>query len=150
MSCPLQMATPRRKLHTGGKGAPWRLGTFAHGGFTNSPSLAWETPLKPSGQFQVYNPTLDKRASAYFITKEQDWYICSFIASDWLVNFKSVHTPLAAGGSVLSQLCLSVKVAVGLQSCLKKRHLLPLLRPTVLFFLPHFFLQSVDLIPLSV
>ena len=37
---PVQMATPGRRLFTSGKGAQWRLGTFAPGGFTSSPLWA--------------------------------------------------------------------------------------------------------------
>lgn len=42
----VQMATPGRRLCTGGKEALWRLGTFAPGGSISFPLSAWGTPLR--------------------------------------------------------------------------------------------------------
>lgn len=97
---PAQMATPGRRLCTSGKGAQLRLGTFARGGSTSSPSWAWETPPRLSGLSQVRKkksiPFDHKLLMAHSV--KADWSLChwhpacvagqSCVCQNWLLKHK--------------------------------------------------------------
>lgn len=74
----VQMATPGRRLCTSGRGAQWRLGTFAPGGSTSSPLWAWGTLLRLSGLSQV------RKLSLIVLTSLCYFFLTHFVKADWI------------------------------------------------------------------